>query len=490
MSTQPGQDPPHSASQNRPAAPQRPPSRRRGAWRRRLVWATLGFVGLTVAAWGWAAFQARRALNHEIAALRAARKPVAFSDLALSPSESVDNAWPLLDQAALPSGWDPQALRDRIDAYSREYHGRAGSLVPRIEPEPLFEALLAQHADSLALIRQAVTRPQVRCPLDFQTDDPLGVLLPQVQEIRDGARLLRIELLDSLARGDTPRAVDSLETAFALAEVLRDEPLLVSQLVRVSMLSMALQSLEDLLAHERLEETDRAQLDRLLAAREAGFRMAVAIQGERAMCYSAIVRFKAGSTAAAMLQPSGGDTALMNLVYGVARPMVAPLVDDELTRLVRLFNGFEAAIDQPGRAGYEQMAECQRLVGQAPRRALLTRLLMPSLTAGRNAAMRVRQRLIHARWALRVDRYYREHGRLPERLEQVADAELPQVAPGLLAGETVVLRATREGFAIYTVGANGIDNYGDARADADEANVLVVSYADRRPANGDTPSQE
>jgi hypothetical protein len=67
------------------------------------------------------------------------------------------------------------------------------------------------------------------------------------------------------------------------------------------------------------------------------------------------------------------------------------------------------------------------------------------------------------RLALRVDAYYRQHGKLPATLDEVLDEEHTQVPLGTLSDLPVVYKTTPTGFKIYDVGANLVDDGGTQR---------------------------
>ncbi len=102
---------------------------------------------------------------------------------------------------------------------------------------------LALHESVLEELRARLRGlPHVRYPTDLS----LGAAAPldHLARIRAGTRLLSLDAVLAAIDGDTARAERSLRQAFALAETLRDEPVLISQLVRTACHGIAVRGLE------------------------------------------------------------------------------------------------------------------------------------------------------------------------------------------------------------------------------------------------------
>src|SRR4051794_14950870 len=81
-------------------------------------------------------------------------------------------------------------------------------------------------------------------------------------------RTLRYDAMLHAANNDPERAVHSIDTSFALARTLRNEPLLISELVRVACVTISVQSFERVLSDQKLEAGQLELLDRRLAQAE------------------------------------------------------------------------------------------------------------------------------------------------------------------------------------------------------------------------------
>ncbi|VTT97130.1 hypothetical protein : Uncharacterized protein OS=Singulisphaera acidiphila (strain ATCC BAA-1392 / DSM 18658 / VKM B-2454 / MOB10) GN=Sinac_0935 PE=4 SV=1 [Gemmataceae bacterium] len=72
------------------------------------------------------------------------------------------------------------------------------------------------------------------------------LLLPDVQQMRSLATVLRVRVRGEIARGEFEAAVQTLQTMFALARAFNEHPTLIGHLVGIAIASMALGEVEEL----------------------------------------------------------------------------------------------------------------------------------------------------------------------------------------------------------------------------------------------------
>jgi type II secretory pathway pseudopilin PulG len=99
---------------------------------------------------------------------------------------------------------------------------------------------------------------------------------------------------------------------------------------------------------------------------------------------------------------------------------------------------------------------------EVERYGVLTALLIPELAAARGAAARreVTHRL--ARIAIALHRHRAQHGRFPERLDELAPGSIPLVPCDPYDGQPMRLKRTERGWEIYSVGPDLADDQGRA----------------------------
>src|SRR5262245_54764549 len=216
---------------------------------------------------------ARADLEREMARIVSAGEPLWFVDFAPSPIDPDQDATPLYLAATaklkpLPEAFTALVIRE-----------------PRTPPGeyPEFETTLELNRPALDLLAQAVRRPYFRLPLDYDTRQPISLLIEPIHQTREFARLLSADVLLSIGRGDRARAATAIEEGLLLSEMLRDEPLLITQMVRMAIAASALDSLETAVAHLDLAPDQFAAIDDLLATMQSRFTLRPSVLGERGM---------------------------------------------------------------------------------------------------------------------------------------------------------------------------------------------------------------
>ncbi|MCA9288620.1 MAG: hypothetical protein KDA05_08545 [Phycisphaerales bacterium] len=104
------------------------------------------------------------------------------------------------------------------------------------------------------------------CDWEVDYEDGIGALLPHLGPLRNGARLLAVDVRRCVAEGDLDGAVDRLVAMHALARHARVDGVLISSLVSVAISSLTADQSSFLLGQVAITAEQR---DRLLAAIEA-----------------------------------------------------------------------------------------------------------------------------------------------------------------------------------------------------------------------------
>src|SRR5262245_40944747 len=96
---------------------------------------------------------------------------------------------------------------------------------------------LEQNRDLLNQIRSVLNAPAFSFNLNYKQG--FSVLLPHLAKLRGVAQRLAAAVVNDLHAGRLEEAAANLNALLRLPEVLRDEPLLISQLVRVALAAIA-----------------------------------------------------------------------------------------------------------------------------------------------------------------------------------------------------------------------------------------------------------
>lgn len=101
-------------------------------------------------------------------------------------------------------------------------------------------------------VRQAVRAARMES-IDWQIvadlkEDGIRLLLPDIQQMRELARVLRVRARGEIARGDFVAAAETIQTHMALARTLNEHPTLIGSLVGIAIAAIGLSSVEEFVA--------------------------------------------------------------------------------------------------------------------------------------------------------------------------------------------------------------------------------------------------
>jgi hypothetical protein len=397
---------------------------------------------------------AARELADEIRRVEARGEPVWFADLAPRAPEPGENGTGIFLAAVEKLVRPSQAFLQMFDGERKTPPGDYEA----------FRVALDENRPALELMRQAVRRPFFRLLLDYTTKQPISILLEPIQQAHEFSRLLKAEALQAIGAGNNDRAVAAILDGLLLSEMLRDEPLLIIQLVRVAIAAESLNSLETLLAHGNISPEQFTIIDEQLALMERRFRLAPAMIGERAMALTTMHHLGENT---GMLGKGGEGTAAARILSSMpARPY---RMSDEAF-LLRVMTRFADNVDRPGPEGAAAIHQgnSEIVAAKVGYKHIMTTLLAPAVLRCRNSGLGHRQRLINARVGLRVARFHADRGKFPDSLDDIADEQFASSTADLLSTRPLVYRLVPDGFVIYSVGENHSDDGGGEQPDEQE----------------------
>ncbi|MBW7862864.1 MAG: PepSY domain-containing protein [Candidatus Hydrogenedens sp.] len=404
-------------------------------WTRRLLLGVVCLavlVGLAVAGVQW---RADALLQRQLAAIRAKGEPVTPEELAARHP-----APPKEQDAAETYGRAGALLKEAQN--DDEYLARLKSVddtgVRSRFEEGLFlwmEAYLAEHADSLGILLDAANQPAVRYNWSKSWDSPESN--PDLGEIHEAARLLRLEAFVAAEHGDAGRAMNAIVAALAMDRTLRDAPLTIMQMIRLALRSMTCQSIPRTLPLAGYSDEQLLRLSRALTETDDPEALANAFIAERAMGLQGFERIS--GAARLFLAASGARERYM----------------DYMTQLVE-------ASRLPAPEALERVEQLDRET-HATSETLLPRLsniFIPRLggyilqLAESDAIIRCTQA------AIAVERYKLAHGILPEIARDLVPEFLPGLPEDPFDGTPLHYFTDENGYSVYSIGADREDNGG------------------------------
>ncbi|MEZ6092340.1 MAG: hypothetical protein R3C05_30925 [Pirellulaceae bacterium] len=152
------------------------------------------------------------------------------------------------------------------------------------------EAVVALLNDLKPKIEQlqslTATSRTVRFPRQFES---FNTLLPHVQSMRQLSRLMMLEHVIALREGDAQRDFRAIQSMLGLSTIMRDDPILISQFLRLALHGVGVDALHETLRYGDLNARQLQSISDQLATFEDVYTpLRQAINGERALALSLI----------------------------------------------------------------------------------------------------------------------------------------------------------------------------------------------------------
>jgi hypothetical protein len=410
----------------------------------------------------WFVWSTGTRLERRLVELRQAGEPVQLADLAHPPIPPEKNADVFLRRAA-----------DDLDAIQKELLalypkvGYPGATVSPAEGEKL-EKVFAAYPKVMPLLEQAADSPDSDLQLDCTLPPSrfLEPLMARTQNHRLIARVLRARSAMLLSKG---RADDALATqilALRLTRRWHREPSLIAYLVRLACVQTAIDSANLVLQTGPVSASARQALDHELALHDTIEGYNWAIGSERAFSLST-----------------------MNEIPLSGFWLTRGFTNDVMSRLIDLYDGYLKKSSQP----YPDIVASKGASpppsgGMNPYGPLVT-LLVPALDAIRPPTERTRamSRCLRVLNAIQA--------RVPpgtDRVPGLGDLGLPPEATiDPFNGEALQVKHLPEGWMIYSIGMNLVDDGGipDGKSDIGVGPIRPED-APKKPLMGRGPGGE
>lgn len=266
-------------------------------------------------------------------------------------------------------------------------------------------------------------------------------------------------------RGDSTGATQSLICQLRTGESLRDEPIIISQLVRIAVFSVFAERLKEYLAWGQATDEQLAQLQAAVAEVDIPRSLTRAMQGERAIVYQTVVSSDLRTIDGLSSQPSG--LPLRSLTDN--QPMANVRPGDSAMVLTLLTEVVEASKHPFPQAAEEAAAVDARMTQffaddqQKPLwdRHLLAQLLLPAVRKVMQSGMERTAAQRAALTSIAIERYRLQHGKLPEKLSDLVPDPLVSIPIDPADGQTLRYRVLEKGFVVYSIGSDKQDDPGD-----------------------------
>ena len=377
-------------------------------------------------------------------------------------------------------GW---ALGQSVDLkpWQKLFREQEGWPRPEEAGEPAVDTLMAlgKHEPIMTELTQAAkVRPL--CRFDIQYEDHFAALVPHLSPFRNFTKNYTLRSLAHLANDDPEAALADIRMGFFLAESIREEPLLISQLVRIACLQITLQPVWEGLKEKKWNAEQLADLERQLAAIKLlkGYR--ISIVGEREMANLAIDQMA--------INPKVFNEMVEDEADKIGLAPEGWLRHNQKRLNEMHINFSQRIIDPRARRIHPDIAVAfnkeldARTRRKFPIYDVLSSLLLPGID---KSAMRVgsaQTAVDHARIGCLLELHKLEHKQYPAKL-----ADLKKTLPlDPYNGKPYIYKVDQEGrYQLYGIGWNQKDDGGGVVKKGDRTDLekgdLIWSYSSQAP---------
>lgn len=301
--------------------------------------------------------------------------------------------------------------------------------------------------DLLETIRDVASRGGSFYPLDFSKG--LGMELPHLAPLRECARLLCANAILSATEGRHSEAVEDILSGMKLADALTDEPVLISQLVRIAVHFNTTASVQAAFAEGELPpDLARRIVDYAAEAdHRQGFADSIAGDG-----FLSIHTLKEMGLQWLLDDDDSYPLGYVDWLYN--SPFWAPWrnLDQKAhaQMMERLFDAAELVFYE-AQPVLEEMGEA---VERLPVTWVNTRILLPALIRAPLAQARHEAMLDLLQMGLLLEVFYVETGQYPDTLEAIAPQLGGAVPLEPFTGQPYHYSSTGDRFLLYSIGQN------------------------------------
>lgn len=362
------------------------------------------------------------------------------------------------------------AFREASSKPKRDEAVWAGELKlpPDGSPARVVLAGLSRSEQGISEICSASSLPRAQFPIHH--DEAFDALLRHLGLLRSAQENLKLRCAAHFAAGEAELAFADATNALNLAEILREEPVLISQFVRYKQVQIALGTVWQGLAEHRWSDAQLAQFSRQIGRFDELSGLVLAFEGERALGVVSMERLVNESSArTSVLGESPSIAPIMKTVTrGMVRHNQTALTHYQSVTLLGLRNGL-SAMPQEGLSALIRSgnANLENLFGTSPSPFnAIARALEPATGKAWVKTARAQTTVQLAIVACALERHRIAHGSYPETLDALASQFAAGVPLDPMVSKPFRYSRTDDGwFLLYSVGPNGTDDGGVMRAD-------------------------
>lgn len=363
--------------------------------------------------------------------------------------------------------------------------------VPQSPAEDVLFAL-SRHDPQLNQLRAACERPYSRFPVRY--DEAFTALLPHLAPLKEISQFLALRVAAELEAGRIDEAAADVDLAFRVAELVRNEPSLISQLVRIAQTQINIAALWEGCAANRWTDAQLARFEQRLGELDFLADYHRALSGERMSSISFIDnlrRFRDPGVFDMGVMSDGIDNTERLFGSIVLGWMPGGWFDQNKVNVGRIHLDLivpavnRTAVQISPSKVNDLAASMQAQFKERSPYNWLSGFLLPAVSQASARFAQTQSAVNLARVACALERHRLAHGAYPETLDALAPRFLAKLPHDVIDGQP--LRYVRSGdgsFILYSIGWNERDDGGTVALvkDRDTADWKQGDWVWRYPA--------
>jgi hypothetical protein len=323
---------------------------------------------------------------------------------------------------------------------------------------------LSSFNPALEELRQASRRPHARIPLNYENGfDSASELLPWLANMKRSAQFLQLRILAEEQNHEGSQALEDIKLLLRVSDCIREQPFLISHLVRIAITAITLQPVYEGLAQHCWTDAQLAELEQTLANEDFFADYEFAMRGEKVVAIATIEKQRI-TRKIESVDDSSGTNKIVTLslrwaptafFYGTElafaqmhQQFIVPLVNTT-NRTVSPAALREAQAAMQAQAKYYSYYKVQ------------AQAVFPAIASGIKKFTMIQAQVDLARVGCALERYRLAHNEYPETLAALTPEFIAQLPHDLINGQPLQYRHTDGGkFMLYSVGWNEKDDGG------------------------------
>ncbi|MHB1000679.1 MAG: hypothetical protein ACYC27_15670 [Armatimonadota bacterium] len=318
------------------------------------------------------------------------------------------------------------------------------------------ERSLATYQHAFDLVDEAASKPECKFVTNWEDGD--DVRFPYYASLRELSRMLMLDARISARNGNMDKAVKRTGQIFKVSKSVNDEPVFISHLVNIAMISTGLKNIREIEQYGNLNAAQAKYLDDILAQIDLSNHYLLAIKGERSFGIDSYNKYR-NNPFRVLWEMNSEDSIeppfYLGILGWVARPVVYM---DEMVYIDFMSKKIQNAdlpfIKTPlSKPDYDETDEL-------PKYALTSRMVIPVFTKAQLARDTGISGIRSGRAYLGAIVYKERFGVYPQSLDDLRSRLGWKVEKDPLTGKDFQYKRKGAGFLLYGVGPNLHDDGG------------------------------